>query len=264
MPRQGYLLWQLRHCIHQKGWPLAFILEREGTETEIISADLFCSLFDCGGYSIMSELTFTCPNCKSKIQTTEKLAAPLIQQIRAQCEGRIAHKESDVAKREAAIQQQQLQLAKAKAGIEQRVADAKSELLRRQCELDDAKREMNLTIEAKVQESLVAVRQKAEDALKIELIDKDESISSLKLQLTERDELIANMQRQVAEKDELIASIQRQGEIGRQRIAAEEAEKARLLVATDLEGKAKEVANLQQVLRERDKNWLMHRTLRQS
>jgi hypothetical protein len=140
----------------------------------------------------MSEPTLTCPNCKSEIPTTERLVAPLIQAIRVQCEARVAHKESDVAKREAAIRQQQLELAKAKAGIEQRVADAKSELIRRQCELHDAKREMNLTIEAKVQESLAAVRQKArqeaENALKVEIIQKDELIASLKLQLAEKDE----------------------------------------------------------------------------
>jgi hypothetical protein len=205
----------------------------------------------------MGELAFTCPNCKSKIQTTERLVAPLIQAIRAQCEGRIAHKESEVAKREAAIRQQQLELAKAKAGIEQRIADAKAELTRRRCELEDAKREVNLTIETKLQESLAALRQtarqEAEDALRVEIIEKDALIASLKAQLEEKDGLIATMQRQVAEKDEQIASVQREGEKERQRIAAEEAEKARLLVATDLEGKAKELSDLQQVLKERDK-----------
>jgi hypothetical protein len=204
----------------------------------------------------MSEPTIICPNCKSQNKLTESLAAPIIQAIRARCEERIAHRESDVAKREAAILRQQSELAKAKAGIEQRIADVKADLLRRRCELDDAQREMNLTIETKVQESLAAARQKvrqeAEDAIKPKLLEKDELIASLKLQLAEKDELIATMQRQVAEKNEQIASVQRQGEIERQR-AADEAEKARLLVATDLEGKAKEVADLQQVLRERDK-----------
>jgi hypothetical protein len=47
-----------------------------------------------------------------------------------------------------------LALARAKAGIEQQVADVKAELVRRQRKLDDAKHEMNLTIEAKVEESL--------------------------------------------------------------------------------------------------------------
>jgi len=53
-----------------------------------------------------------------------------------------------------APREQQLALARAKAGIEQQVADVKAELVRRQRKLDDAKHEMNLTIEAKVEESL--------------------------------------------------------------------------------------------------------------
>jgi hypothetical protein len=44
-------------------------------------------------------------------------------------------------------------------------ADAKAELGRSRRELDDAKREINLTIETKVQESLASVRQKARQAL---------------------------------------------------------------------------------------------------
>ncbi len=55
----------------------------------------------------MSEATITCPNCKSEIKLTKSLAAPLIQAMRTQYEEKIAHKETDVAKREAAIHHQQ-------------------------------------------------------------------------------------------------------------------------------------------------------------
>jgi hypothetical protein len=186
----------------------------------------------------MSEPTIICPNCKSQHKLTESLAAPIIQAIRARYEGKIALKEADFAKREVAIRERQSALATARAGIERQVADVKAELVRRQRELDDAKREMHLTIETKVQESLAVVRQEArqeaEDALNLKLIEKDELIASLKLKLIQKDELIASMQRE------------------RQQIAGEEAEKARLLVATDLERKAKEIANLQLVLKERD------------
>jgi hypothetical protein len=175
----------------------------------------------------MSEPTITCPNCKSRIRLTESVAAPLIRSIREQYEQKIAHQESDLAKREVAIREQQAVLASAKAGIERRVADARAELVRRQRELDDAKREMNLAIERKVQGSLESVRQKAqqeaEDALKPKLI----------------------------QKDELIASMQRDVEVER-RIATEEAEKARLLISSNLERTAKEVADLQRALSARD------------
>lgn len=66
---------------------------------------------------------------------------------------------------------------------------AQAELIRKQRELDDAKREMDLTIEKKVQESLVAVRDKAkqevEEALKLRVLEKEEQISSMQRQIEE-------------------------------------------------------------------------------
>ena len=64
---------------------------------------------------------------------------------------------------------------------------AQADLIRKQRELDDAKREMDLTIEKKVQESLVAVRDKArqegEEALKLRVLEKEEQISSMQRQI---------------------------------------------------------------------------------
>jgi hypothetical protein len=64
---------------------------------------------------------------------------------------------------------------------------AQVELLRKQRELDDAKREIELTVEKRVQESLVVIRDKA----------KLEAAEELKLKLAEREEKIASMQRQI-------------------------------------------------------------------
>jgi hypothetical protein len=55
--------------------------------------------------------------------------------------------------------------------------------------LDDAKRELDLTVEKKVQESLTAVRDKA----------KQEAEEGLKLKVLEKEEQIASMQRQIEE-----------------------------------------------------------------
>ena len=63
------------------------------------------------------------------------------------------------------------------------------ELLRKQRELDDARRELDLTIEKRVQESITLVRQKA----------KQEAEDSLKLKVSEKEEQIASMQRQIDE-----------------------------------------------------------------
>ena len=66
---------------------------------------------------------------------------------------------------------------------------AQAELIRKQRELDDAKREMELTIETKVQASLVAVRDKAkleaEGVLKLKVLEKEEQITSMQRQIEE-------------------------------------------------------------------------------
>jgi hypothetical protein len=82
--------------------------------------------------------------------------------------------------------------------------NAQAELIRKQRELDDAKREVELTVEKKVQASLVTVRNKA----------KQEAEDALKLKLIERDELIASMQRQVEE-------LKRKSEQGSQQLQGE-------------------------------------------
>lgn len=64
-----------------------------------------------------------------------------------------------------------------------------AELLRKQRELDDARREMDLTIEKKVQELLHAVRDKAkleaEEVLKLRVLEKEEQIASMGKQIEE-------------------------------------------------------------------------------
>ncbi len=181
----------------------------------------------------MNDPTITCPNCKAEIKLTESLAAPLIESTRRQYEKRISDKESEVAKREAAI-------AKAKEGIDEQVSEklkaeriviaaeeakkaklligseldqkaneitelnevlkqrdeklaeaqnAQAELIRKQRELDDAKREMDLTIEKRVQESLVAVRDKAkleaEEGLRLKVAEKEQTITAMQKQIEE-------------------------------------------------------------------------------
>ena len=71
-----------------------------------------------------------------------------------------------------------------------RLAEAQKtqvDLLRKQRELDDAKRELDLTVEKQVQDSLAAVRDKA----------KQEAEEGLKLKVLEKEEQIASMQRQI-------------------------------------------------------------------
>jgi len=97
--------------------------------------------------------------------------------------------------------QQILQERDKKLGEAQR---AQAELLRKQRELDDAKRELDLTIEKRVQASLVAERDKA----------KKEAEEELKLKVMEKDQTITAMQRQIEE-------LKRRAEQGSQQLQGE-------------------------------------------
>src|SRR4029079_5492413 len=66
---------------------------------------------------------------------------------------------------------------------------AQTDMLRKQRELDDAKREVDLTVEKKVRENLAAVRDKA----------RLEAEDALKSKVTEKEAQIAGMQRQIEE-----------------------------------------------------------------
>src|SRR6185369_15322356 len=66
---------------------------------------------------------------------------------------------------------------------------AQADMLRKQRELEDAKREVELTVEKKVQENLIAVRDKA----------KLEAEDAFKSKVTEKEAQLAGMQRQIEE-----------------------------------------------------------------
>ena len=81
---------------------------------------------------------------------------------------------------------------------------AQAELIRKQRELDDAKREIDLTVEKRVQASLAEVRHKA----------KNEADEELKLKVTEKEQQIASMQRQIED-------LKRKAEQGSQQLQGE-------------------------------------------
>ena len=190
--------------------------------------------------SSIADPTITCPKCHTGIKVTESLAAPLLEATRQQYEMQLSEKEKEVAKREAAIKDQQAALTKAKGAIDEEVANklkaerasiaaeeakkarqllatdlessakeladlqevlkqrdiklaeaqkAQADLIRKQRELDDAKREMDLTIEKRVEESLVAVRDRAkldaEEGLKLKVAEKEQTISAMQKQIEE-------------------------------------------------------------------------------
>lgn len=108
----------------------------------------------------------------------------------------LEQKTKELGELQEVLKQRDAKLAEAQA--------AQAELIRKQRELDDARREMDLTIEKKVQESLLEVRDKA----------KQEAEEGLKLRVAEKEEQISSMQRQIEE-------LKRKAEQGSQQLQGE-------------------------------------------
>lgn len=80
---------------------------------------------------------------------------------------------------------------------------AQVELLRKERELEDARREIDLTVQSKVQSELGTARQKAkqeaEEAAQLRVAETESRIASMQLQLEERDEKLVAAQKAQAE-----------------------------------------------------------------
>ena len=94
-----------------------------------------------------------------------------------------------------------MQAREAKLAEAQKV---QTELLRKQRELDDAKRELDLTVETRIQEGLAVTREQA----------KKEAEEGLKLKVMEAEQTIASMQKQIEE-------LKRRAEQGSQQLQGE-------------------------------------------
>lgn len=94
--------------------------------------------------------------------------------------------ELDSKMRELAELQEVLKSRDEKLAAAQKV---QAELIKKQRELDDAKRELELTIEKRVQDGLIAVRsaarREAEERLKLKVMEKDQTIASMQQKIEE-------------------------------------------------------------------------------
>jgi hypothetical protein len=161
----------------------------------------------------------TCPHCKAEVRLTESLAAPLVEATRAQYEAKLQAERAAIAK--AATEKARLAM---EADLDQRAKDvaelkellaardvklaeaqkAQADALKKQRELDDARRELDLSVEKKVQASLAAARAQA----------KQEAETDLKLKMSEKEQTILAMQRQIEE-------LKRRAEQGSQQLQGE-------------------------------------------
>jgi len=126
----------------------------------------------------------------------EKIAADEAKKARLLIGADLDQKAQEVADLQEVLKEREGKLAEAQK--------AQADLIRKQRELDDAMREMELTIEKRVQDSLVMVRDKA----------KGEAEEGLKLKVLEKEEQIASMQRQIEE-------LKRRAEQGSQQLQGE-------------------------------------------
>ncbi len=108
----------------------------------------------------------------------------------------LAEKAQEVTDLQAILKQRDEKLAEAQK--------AQADLLRKQRELDDAKRELDLTVEKRVQEGLAATRDRA----------RKEAEESLTLKVKEKEQTIASMQKQIED-------LKRKAEQGSQQLQGE-------------------------------------------
>ena len=126
----------------------------------------------------MTDPTIICPKCQAEIKLEESLAAPLIEKTKREYEQRLAQKDADTAKREAALKQQEETLEKAKASLDEQIAQQlKQERVKISAE------------EAK----------KAKLAIGTDLEQKSKELSELQGILKQRDEKLAEAQKAQAE-----------------------------------------------------------------
>ena len=126
----------------------------------------------------------------------ERIAAQEAKKARLLLAIDLEQKAKDLSDLQAVLKERNLKLAEAQK--------AQAELIRKQRELDDAKREMDLTIEKRVQESLGKVRDQA----------KKDAEEGLRLKVVEKEQTIASMQRQIEE-------LRRKAEQGSQQLQGE-------------------------------------------
>ncbi len=124
----------------------------------------------------------------------EQVADQVAEQLKED-RARIAAEESKKAKQAAAgdLEEKSKELTELQEVLDKNNAKlaeaqkAQAELIRKQRELDDAKRELELTVETRVQEGLTATRdqakQEAEESMRLKVAEKEQTISSMQTQI---------------------------------------------------------------------------------
>ena len=114
-------------------------------------------------------------------QERSRIAAEEAQKAKLALGGDLEQKVKEVENLQTILKQNNAKLAEAQ--------QAQAELIRKQRELDDARRELDLTIEKRVQADLTAerdrARKEAEEELKLKVMEKDQTITAMQRQIEE-------------------------------------------------------------------------------
>jgi hypothetical protein len=133
---------------------------------------------------------------EAKRTLDEEVADQVAGQLKAE-RARVVAEESKKAKQAAATELEgkarelaELQeVLKVRDGKLAEAQKAQAELIKKQRELDDAKRELELTVEKRVQDGLTEVRsqarREAEEGLKLKVMEKDQTIASMQQKIEE-------------------------------------------------------------------------------
>ena len=112
-------------------------------------------------------------------QERVRIAAEEQQRAKLALGNDLDQKTNEISSLQEVLKQRDIKLAEAQK--------AQAELIRKQRELDDAKRELDLTVEKRVQADLTAERDKArkeaEEELKLKVMEKDQTITAMQRQI---------------------------------------------------------------------------------
>jgi hypothetical protein len=185
----------------------------------------------------MAEPTIVCPRCRSEIKLTESLAAPLLESVRRDYEQRLTQKDADMAKREKMLLEREATVQKAKATLDQQVAEklqqervhiaaeeAKKAKLALGSDLEQKSKEINVLQDIlKQRDAKLAEAQKAQAELLRKQRELDDAQRELDLTIEKRvqsnlqaerekakREVEEELKLKVMEKDQTITAMQRQ------------------------------------------------------
>jgi len=185
----------------------------------------------------MAEPTILCPRCRSEIKLTESLAAPLLDSVRRDYEQRLTQKDADMAKREKMLLEREATVQKAKATLDQQVAEklqqervqiaaeeAKKAKLALGSDLEQKSKEINVLQDIlKQRDAKLAEAQKAQAELLRKQRELDDAQRELDLTIEKRVQSNLQAEREkakreaeeelklkVMEKDQTITAMQRQ------------------------------------------------------